>query len=147
VGVVQLSVVKTIMNLGEKLKYLRKQHNWTQEQLARQLNISRSQISKWENGELLPDVQSLQKLSNLYKVSVDFLIGRHTTQKELLREINLLYQTDRMDEKMLDIIGYLKQNPNMEETIYSLTQLPVKKRKHLEAIIIMLVKKFSEAIK
>jgi transcriptional regulator with XRE-family HTH domain len=135
------------MNLGEKLKYLRKRHNWTQEQLAQHLNISRSQISKWENGELLPDVQSLQKLSNLYKVSVDFLIGKHTTKKELLREVNLLYQTDRIDEKMLDIIDYFKQNPNMEKTIYSLAQLPAKKRKHLEAIIIKLVKEFSDAIK
>jgi transcriptional regulator with XRE-family HTH domain len=139
--------VKTIMNLGEKLKYLRKQHNWTQEQLAQHLNISRSQISKWENGELLPDVQSLQKLSNLYKVSVDFLIGKHTTKQELLREVNLLYQTDRIDEKMLDIIDYFHQNTKMKETIYSLTQLPVKKRKHLEAIIVALVKEFSDAIK
>jgi transcriptional regulator with XRE-family HTH domain len=138
--------VKTIMNLGEKLKYLRKQHNWTQEQLAQHLNISRSQISKWENGELLPDVQSLQKLSNLYQVSVDFLIGKHTTKKELLREVNLLYQTDRIDEKMLDIIDYFHQNTKMEETIYLLTQLPVKKRKHLEAIIVTLVKEFSDAI-
>jgi hypothetical protein len=35
----------------------------------------------------------------------------------------------------------------MEKTIYSLTQLPVKKRKHLESIIIKLVKEFSDAIK
>ena len=139
--------MKTIMNLGEKLKYLRKQHNWTQEQLAQHLNISRSQISKWENGELLPDVQSLQKLSSLYKVSVAFLIGKHTTKQELLREVNLLYQTDRIDEKMLDIIDYFHQNTKMEETIYSLTQLPAKKRKHLEAIIVTLVKEFSDAIK
>jgi transcriptional regulator with XRE-family HTH domain len=114
--------------------------------LAQHLNISRSQISKWENGELLPDVQSLQKLSNLYQVSVDFLIGKHTTKKELLREVNLLYQTDRIDEKMLDIIDYFHQNTKMEETIYLLTQLPVKKRKHLEAIIVTLVKEFSDAI-
>jgi len=139
--------VKTMMKLGEKLKYLRKQHNWTQEQLAQHLNISRSQISKWENGELLPDVQSLEKLSNLYEVSVDFLIGKHTTKEELLREMNLLYQTDHIDEKMLDIIDYFKQNPNMEETIYSLTQLPAKKRKHLESIIVTLVKEFSDAMK
>lgn len=135
------------MKLGEKLKYLRKQHNWTQEQLAQHLNISRSQISKWENGELLPDVQSLEKLSNLYEVSIDFLIGKHTTKKELLREMNLLYQTDHIDEKMLDIIDYFKQNPNMEKTIYSLTQLPAKKRKHLEAIIVTLVNEFSDAMK
>lgn len=139
--------MKKMMKLGEKLKYLRKQHNWTQEQLAQHLNISRSQISKWENGELLPDVQSLEKLSNLYEVSIDFLIGKHTTKKELLREMNLLYQTDHIDEKMLDIIDYFKQNPNMEKTIYSLTQLPAKKRKHLEAIIVTLVNEFSDAMK
>ncbi|WP_185222572.1 helix-turn-helix domain-containing protein [Parageobacillus thermoglucosidasius] len=133
--------------LGEKLKYLRKQHNWTQEQLAQHLNISRSQISKWENGELLPDVQSLEKLSNLYEVSIDFLIGKHTTKKELLREMNLLYQTDRIDEKMLDIIDYFKQNPDMEEMIYLLAQLPAKKRKHLETIIITLIQEFSDAVK
>lgn len=139
--------MKTMMKLGEKLKYLRKQHNWTQEQLAQHLNISRSQISKWENGELLPDVQSLEKLSNLYEVSVDFLIGKHTTREELLREMNLLYQTDHIDEKMLDIIDYFKQNPDMEETIYSLAQLPAKKRKHLESIIVTLVREFSDAMK
>ncbi|MBA2874546.1 helix-turn-helix domain-containing protein [Thermaerobacillus caldiproteolyticus] len=132
--------------LGEQLKYLRKQQNWTQEELAQRLNISRSQISKWENGELLPDVQSLEKLSNLYGVSIDFLIGRQTNKKELLREVNRLYQTDRIDETMLDIIAYLKQNPEMEKAIYSLVQLPTKKRKHIEAIIATLVKEFSRAI-
>ncbi|RDE36368.1 helix-turn-helix domain-containing protein [Parageobacillus thermoglucosidasius] len=139
--------MKKMRKLGEKLKYLRKQHNWTQEQLAQHLNISRSQISKWENGELLPDVQSLEKLSNLYEVSIDFLIGKHTTKKELLREMNLLYQTDRIDEKMLDIIDYFKQNPDMEEMIYLLAQLPAKKRKHLETIIITLIQEFSDAVK
>ncbi|AEH46326.1 MAG: transcriptional regulator [Parageobacillus thermoglucosidasius] len=139
--------MKKMRKLGEKLKYLRKQHNWTQEQLAQHLNISRSQISKWENGELLPDVQSLEKLSNLYEVSIDFLIGKHTTKKELLREMNLLYQTDRIDEKMLDIIDYFKQNPDMEEMMYSLAQLPAKKRKHLETIIITLIQEFSDAVK
>jgi transcriptional regulator with XRE-family HTH domain len=134
------------MNLGERLKYLRKQQRWTQEQLAQHLNISRSQISKWENGDLLPDVQSLEKLSNLYNVSVDFLIGKHSSKKELLREVRRLYQTDDISEKTIDIIDYLKQNPDIEEAIYSLAQLPGKKRKHAEAMIITIVKEFSDAI-
>jgi transcriptional regulator with XRE-family HTH domain len=134
------------MNLGEKLKYLRKQHRWTQEQLAHYLNISRSQISKWENGDLLPDVQSLEKLSHLYNVSVDFLIGKHSSKKELLREVRRLYQTDHISEKTLDIIDYLRQNPNIEEAIYSLAQLPSKKRKHAEAMIVTIIKEFSDAI-
>jgi transcriptional regulator with XRE-family HTH domain len=135
-----------MMDLGERLKYLRKQQHWTQEQLAQYLNISRSQISKWENGDLLPDVQSLEKLSNLYNVSVDFLIGKHTSKKELLREVRRLYQTDDISEKTIDIIDYLKQNPDIEEAIYSLAQLPSKKRKHAEAMIVTILKEFSDAI-
>jgi transcriptional regulator with XRE-family HTH domain len=136
-----------MMDLGERLKYLRKQQHWTQEQLAQYLNISRSQISKWENGDLLPDVQSLQKLSNLYNVSIDFLIGRDSSKKELLREVRRWYQTDDISEKTLDIINYLKQNPNIEEAIYSLVQLPNKKRKHAEVMISTIIKEFSNAIK
>ncbi|GAJ39318.1 helix-turn-helix domain-containing protein [Saccharococcus caldoxylosilyticus] len=136
-----------MMDLGERLKYLRKQQHWTQEQLAQYLNISRSQISKWENGDLLPDVQSLQKLSNLYNVSIDFLIGRDSSKKELLREVRRWYQTDDISEKTLDIINYLKQNPNIEEAIYSLAQLPNKKRKHAEVMISTIIKEFSDAIK
>ncbi|MGG6439786.1 helix-turn-helix domain-containing protein [Saccharococcus caldoxylosilyticus] len=136
-----------MMDLGERLKYLRKQQHWTQEQLAQYLNISRSQISKWENGDLLPDVQSLQKLSNLYNVSIDFLIGRDSSKKELLREVRRWYQTDDISEKTLDIINYLKQNPNIEEAIYSLAQLPNKKRKHAEVMISTIIKEFSNAIK
>jgi transcriptional regulator with XRE-family HTH domain len=135
-----------MMDLGERLKYLRKQQRWTQEQLAQYLNISRSQISKWENGDLLPDVQSLEKLSNLYNVSVDFLIGKHSSKKELLREVRRWYQADDISEKMIRIIDYLKQNPDIEEAIYSLAQLPNKKRKHAEAMISTIIKEFSDAI-
>ncbi len=68
--------------LADHLKYLRKQRNWTQEEVAQRLNMSRSQISKWENGELLPDLQSLEKLSELYNVSIDFLVGKPINKKE-----------------------------------------------------------------
>ena len=38
------------MTFGEKLQYLRKEQNWTQEQLADQIEISRNSLSKWELG-------------------------------------------------------------------------------------------------
>jgi transcriptional regulator with XRE-family HTH domain len=138
--------VKNMNKLADHLKYLRKQRNWTQEEVAQHLNMSRSQISKWENGELLPDLQSLEKLSELYNVSIDFLVGKRTNKKELLREVNRIYQTDHVDEKMLDIIDYLKQNPDIEQAIYFLAQLPPKKRKHLEAVITTVIKEFSRAV-
>jgi transcriptional regulator with XRE-family HTH domain len=138
--------VKNMNKLADHLKYLRKQRNWTQEEVAQRLNMSRSQISKWENGELLPDLQSLEKLSELYNVSIDFLVGKRTNKKELLREVNRIYQTDYVDEKMLEIIDYFKQNPDIKQAIYFLAQLPAKKRKHLETVITTIIKEFSRAV-
>ncbi|MBB5324188.1 transcriptional regulator with XRE-family HTH domain [Anoxybacillus tepidamans] len=132
--------------LADHLKYLRKQRNWTQEDVAQHLNVSRSQISKWENGEMLPDLQSIEKLSELYDVSIDFLVGKRTNKKELLREVSRIYQTDAVDEKMLDIIDYLKQNPDIEQAIHSLAQLPAKKRKHIESAITTIIQEFLRAI-
>ncbi|WP_181537111.1 helix-turn-helix domain-containing protein [[Anoxybacillus] calidus] len=132
--------------LADNLKFLRKQRNWTQEELAQRLNISRSQITKWESGDQLPDLETLEKLSNLYEVSIDYLIGRQFYKKDLLREVNRIYRTNEIDEVMLDIIDYLKQNPEMEKTIHTLSKLPIKKRKHLETVIITMLTEFSRAI-
>jgi transcriptional regulator with XRE-family HTH domain len=132
--------------LADNLKFLRKQRNWTQEELAQRLNISRSQITKWESGDQLPDLETLEKLSNLYEVSIDYLIGRQFYKKDLLREVNRIYRTNEIDEVMLDIIDYLKQNPEMEKTIHTLSKLPIKKRKHLETVIVTMLTEFSRAI-
>ncbi|NNU83841.1 XRE family transcriptional regulator [Geobacillus sp. BMUD] len=133
-------------NLGETLKQLRKQRRWTQEELAEQLNVSRSQISKWENGSLLPDVQSLEKLCQLFDVSADFLLGGETRQRELLREVTDMYGTADVHETALAALDYLLQNREMSEVVYALAKLPDKKRKHVETMIITIVKECSELI-
>ncbi|MBA2871264.1 transcriptional regulator with XRE-family HTH domain [Anoxybacillus calidus] len=138
--------MEKMKKLADNLKFLRKQRNWTQEELAQRLNISRSQITKWESGDQLPDLETLEKLSNLYEVSIDYLIGRQFYKKDLLREVNRIYRTNEIDEVMLDIIDYLKQNPEMEKTIHTLSKLPIKKRKHLETVIITMLTEFSRAI-
>ncbi|AMX82266.1 XRE family transcriptional regulator [Geobacillus subterraneus] len=133
-------------NLGEMLKRLRKQQRWTQEQLAEQLNVSRSQISKWENGSLLPDIQSLEKLCRLFHVSADFLIGSEVQRQEVLREVKRLYGTTEINEKTLAAIDYLLQNQDMSEAMYTLTKLPEKKRKHVETMLMTIIKECAEAI-
>ena len=50
------------MVFSEKLQKLRKENNLSQEELARELNVSRQAISKWELGTL-PDINNLVKLS------------------------------------------------------------------------------------
>jgi transcriptional regulator with XRE-family HTH domain len=61
------------MTLGCKLQILRKKSGLSQEQLAEQLNVSRQSISKWELGESLPDIENIIQLSEVFKVTIDFL--------------------------------------------------------------------------
>lgn len=61
--------------IGKKLLYLRKRNKLTQVELAEKLNYSDKAISKWEKGESLPSVEVFYKISKLYGVSLDYIIG------------------------------------------------------------------------
>ena len=63
------------MEFNEKLQQLRKQKNLTQEQLAEQLFVSRTAISKWESGKGYPNIESLKCISKLFSVSIDELLS------------------------------------------------------------------------
>lgn len=63
------------MEFNEKLQQLRKQKNLTQEQLAEQLFVSRTAISKWESGKGYPNIESLKSISKLFSVTIDDLLS------------------------------------------------------------------------
>ena len=62
------------MSLAEKIQALRRQKGMSQEQLADALNISRQAVSKWETNESQPDIERLIEISNMFNVSIDYLI-------------------------------------------------------------------------
>lgn len=63
------------MELSEKLVRLRKQSGMTQEELAAKIFVTRTAVSKWENGKGYPAIDSLKLLSSVYGVSLDELIS------------------------------------------------------------------------
>ncbi|WP_440895651.1 helix-turn-helix domain-containing protein [Amphibacillus sp. Q70] len=63
------------MEFNERLQQLRKEKEWTQEQLAEELYVSRTAISKWENGKGYPNIDSLKNLSRLFSISIDELLS------------------------------------------------------------------------
>ena len=63
------------MEFNEKLQQLRKQRNLTQEQLAEQLYVSRTAVSKWESGKGYPNIESLKSISKLFSISIDELLS------------------------------------------------------------------------
>ncbi len=62
------------MEFSEKLQELRKGRGLTQEELAEELFVSRTAVSKWESGRGYPGIDSLQELSRFFSVSIDELI-------------------------------------------------------------------------
>lgn len=62
------------MQLGKNLQILRKTANMTQEELAEKMNVSRQTISKWELGAILPEIEKLVELCEMFHCSVDQLL-------------------------------------------------------------------------
>ena len=63
------------MEFHEKLQVLRKQRGLTQDELAQQLYVSRTAVSKWESGRGYPNIDSLKAIAKFFSVSVDDLLS------------------------------------------------------------------------
>ena len=63
------------MEFHEKLQELRKSRGLTQEELAEELYVSRTAISKWESGRGYPSIDSLKEISNYFSVTIDELLS------------------------------------------------------------------------
>ena len=62
------------MIFSEKLQLIRKSKGMTQEMLAEKLDVSRQAVAKWESGQGYPDISNLIQISNLFNVTVDYLV-------------------------------------------------------------------------
>lgn len=87
------------MNFSQKLQLLRKSRGITQEELSDKLLVSRQAVAKWESGQTYPDIDNLIHISDIFKVSVDYLVKDNDcevsvsdisiTSKEVLTEFLL----------------------------------------------------------
>ena len=107
------------MTLGEKLSKLRKEYNYTQEQLADILGVSRQSISKWESDIAYPETDKLVKMGKLFECSMDYLLKEDVIEKngaqasgftEKVEEISRKVMTEKNKgkaKKILKIIGII----------------------------------------
>lgn len=61
---------------GERLKELRHEKNLTQQQLAKELNVSGNTIHAWETNKQEPSMSALLIISEIFNVSLDYLFGK-----------------------------------------------------------------------
>ena len=89
------------LNTGNLISKIRKENNWTQDDLAQRLNISNKTVSKWERGEGLPDVSLLQPLAKVLNISVDeLLIGTHEKQEKTDSMFNEDYESPTINKNL-----------------------------------------------
>ncbi|MCT6840190.1 MAG: helix-turn-helix domain-containing protein [Apilactobacillus kunkeei] len=77
------------MQFGDRLKQQRKIKELTQDDVGKQLNVSRQTISSWENENSYPDIKSLIQLSNLYNISLDTMLKEDNGMKEFIEKDTL----------------------------------------------------------
>ncbi len=70
------------MIFSEKLQILRKSRGFTQEELGELLEVSRQAVTRWESGQAYPDIMNLIQISNLFNVTVDWLIKDGDCEKK-----------------------------------------------------------------
>ena len=63
------------MNTKDVLLELRTKNNLSQDDLAEKVFVTRQAVSRWENGDTVPNTETLKLLSNLYNVSINTLLG------------------------------------------------------------------------
>ena len=108
-------------DFGKKLKSYRKGKNLTQEEVAERIGVSGQAVSKWENGECLPDIYNLKLLGRLYRISIDELLDAEDTVIEKVVDTifdddgNILYEIVKKPETILaGKIEYARDFPDIQ---------------------------------
>lgn len=91
------------MNTGEKIARLRKENNYTQEQLAALLGVSRQSVSKYESGVTYPETDKLIRLSELFGCTVDYLLKDNVEEPD--GYTGTAEQSDRKEEFSDNIVN------------------------------------------
>lgn len=71
-------------NIASNIIKLRKEKNLTQAEFAKKLNYSDKAISKWERAESIPDIIVLKQISDIFGITVDYLLNDHSKSENLI---------------------------------------------------------------
>ena len=75
------------LNLGIKIRELRRRDGRTQENIAEALGVTAQAVSRWESGGSYPDMEMIPAIANYFHVSIDELFGYHDEREEKIKTI------------------------------------------------------------
>ena len=103
------------MGFKEQLTKLRKRNNITQIELANLMNVKQYVISSWETGRSEPNISQIIKLSDIFKISTDYLLDRHIIITNSENEFNKVIENinkDIKDDFTKNLIEIFEDIPN-----------------------------------
>ena len=128
------------INLGTKIRELRKQSGYTQEELAAKLTVTAQAISKWENGTCYPDMAQIPILANFFGISLDELFSYDVAQLNrridgIITEAKKYFWSDPEQCKKI-YRSALKEYPSNERLLTELLEVCVTHGSKEEALSI-----------
>lgn len=109
------------IKMGEKIRFLRKARNLSQEALAQYLGVSFQAVSKWEKGDTYPDVVMIPAIASFFDISTDelFDFNRLETEERILRLCYAIsdYRDREPERAEQEYRALLKQYPGNDTII------------------------------
>uniref|UniRef100_A0A7V3ZJT9 XRE family transcriptional regulator n=1 Tax=Dictyoglomus thermophilum TaxID=14 RepID=A0A7V3ZJT9_DICTH len=93
------------MTFGERLRHIRKKRGLSLNKLAELLNVAPITVSRWERNQREPDFGTLQKLSEILDISIDYLLGKEDAK--IGTSLNLEDLSDLPDEAIKSIEEFI----------------------------------------
>lgn len=94
---------------GERLKYLRQSYDLNQIQLAQKLGVQKQSVSNWENNNIMPSIEMLEKIADYFHISTDYLLGRDDKSIDGIHTIDVTGLTNVQIEHICQLIDDLRK--------------------------------------
>lgn len=111
------------VSLGEKLKHLRREKGWSQDELAYHAQIDGRQVSRYENDRVTPSIEVVIKMAKAYNVSLDYLLLDDAPRRPLEVHVSRLAErvlglgslSEEDERALLHILDSLEAKTKLKE--------------------------------
>lgn len=128
------------MSIGEKLRKLRDDQHWSQDTVAKLMNLHRSTISKYENGTTKPNYQTLLQFAKIFKIDKSYLVGDFHEDDDAKPTDGFVTKETLDDPELALIYELLQLEPELKKALVELRLKGPKERAWYAAIAVNVLK-------
>ncbi len=93
---------------ADRVKYLRQSRELNQVQFAQKMGVTKQSVSNWENDNIMPSVEMLEKIADFFNVTADYLLGREDCHYSGVQCLDVTGLTPAQIEHIRQIVDDLR---------------------------------------